>query len=600
MKKIISFLVGAGLFGVLNSAVFAQDFETFFIDVPIADENYDAIDWMAKQGVVQGYNDGTFGPDKVVNRVEFLKMVYTAQGLQDEVFLTELSDGVFSDVNVSAWYGPYVMYAKKTGTVEGYPDGSFKPDAPVNRAEAMKIALLEFYKGQLPDPGVVDLPYLDAQDFEAWYYDYVTFAISRCLVDELHVREAADEGLYFDLDKGMTRREVAEFLYRLKSQIDNLKADQCDEEFIEDPNDVKKSVVGVSFDRPGLFFAEYEKSNGWAFWGNVDVNVVAGGEEKNLFAMAQSDETGSSILKLSPDGNKLAIFLKESNDGKKAFYVSNSDGTMRYKISSEEIGDFVWSPESDSLVWVDVVEEDGEYVSYLREYVVGSGVDEGVKIADSAGYMYRFNKWIGDRVYVTRILEGTEDSGDLGYLRVVDGGIEGRFNFLFDNGIGLNSDFSFDWNGNLVVYAGDSREGFEIVGPYFLYMRDISRPGNQIELMESEEAFVGPVIGRDGKYVFYENGGVVWKMELATREVVKLFDVELANSFAGAQQVMQPLFVSGDGKSLIVLSMAIGENVEPNSTVFKVDTTSDNEFLKDENVFVEKALLNMSNVFWVE
>lgn len=47
----------------------------------------------------------------------------------------------FSDVNPDAWYAPYVCAAKSRGIVNGYPNGTFKPGEPVNFAEAVKIVL---------------------------------------------------------------------------------------------------------------------------------------------------------------------------------------------------------------------------------------------------------------------------------------------------------------------------------------------------------------------------------------------------------------------------------------------------------------------------
>ena len=67
--------------------------------------------------IVGGYEDGTFRPQQVVNRVEALKMIFKAKQL---VLPTEVRE-VYKDVAVDAWYAPYVQltYDKDLLTVQG-------------------------------------------------------------------------------------------------------------------------------------------------------------------------------------------------------------------------------------------------------------------------------------------------------------------------------------------------------------------------------------------------------------------------------------------------------------------------------------------------
>ena len=53
-------------------------FASYFPDVP---EDSQAINWLYEQGVINGYEDGTFKSDKPVNRAEFLKMLYEILGM---------------------------------------------------------------------------------------------------------------------------------------------------------------------------------------------------------------------------------------------------------------------------------------------------------------------------------------------------------------------------------------------------------------------------------------------------------------------------------------------------------------------------------------
>lgn len=90
---------------------------------------------------INGYNDGTFQPGKPVTRAEFLKMLVLALDKEFDGSKVEDSAPSFSDVPANAWYASYVAYAEQKKLVGGYPDGTFKPENPISRAEASKMAI---------------------------------------------------------------------------------------------------------------------------------------------------------------------------------------------------------------------------------------------------------------------------------------------------------------------------------------------------------------------------------------------------------------------------------------------------------------------------
>lgn len=98
-------------------------------------------EWFAKQvevlaslGLVAGYPDGTFDPWAPITRAEFATMA-VALG-QFEIDGTEL----FPDVEESDWFYDFVRTAANNGLVVGYPDGDFRPEANITRAEAAVVA----------------------------------------------------------------------------------------------------------------------------------------------------------------------------------------------------------------------------------------------------------------------------------------------------------------------------------------------------------------------------------------------------------------------------------------------------------------------------
>lgn len=93
---------------------------------------------------VEGNPDGTYRPERLLNRAEFLKIVLLSHPHAAEGVEATVPWNCFPDVSMSDWFAPYVCYAKEQGIVAGYPDGTFLPGKPVNYVEALKM-LTELY-----------------------------------------------------------------------------------------------------------------------------------------------------------------------------------------------------------------------------------------------------------------------------------------------------------------------------------------------------------------------------------------------------------------------------------------------------------------------
>ena len=105
-----------------------------FSDVS-ADKWYNnAVSTLCNMGVIGGYADGTFRPDAPISRAEFAKIAVSfTQNNGSAVY------NYFTDVKTTDWFAPYVTAAKDAGLIEGYSDGSFKPESKITRAEACAI-----------------------------------------------------------------------------------------------------------------------------------------------------------------------------------------------------------------------------------------------------------------------------------------------------------------------------------------------------------------------------------------------------------------------------------------------------------------------------
>ena len=108
--------------------------ENNFSDVS-ADKWYNnAVSTLCHMGVLGGYSDGTFRPNAPITRAEFAKIAVSfSQANGSAVY------NYFTDVKTTDWFAPAVTAAKDNGLIEGYSDGSFKPENKITRAEACAI-----------------------------------------------------------------------------------------------------------------------------------------------------------------------------------------------------------------------------------------------------------------------------------------------------------------------------------------------------------------------------------------------------------------------------------------------------------------------------
>ncbi len=102
-----------------------------------------AISEFEQNGIINGYPDGTFRPEANIKRAEFVKILLEATDFDGSVDSNVSLP--FSDVDESQWYAPYVKEAYRLGVVNGYPDGTFRPNANINIAEAYKIVMATFF-----------------------------------------------------------------------------------------------------------------------------------------------------------------------------------------------------------------------------------------------------------------------------------------------------------------------------------------------------------------------------------------------------------------------------------------------------------------------
>ncbi|MBI4232150.1 S-layer homology domain-containing protein, partial [Candidatus Peregrinibacteria bacterium] len=113
----------------------------------------------------------------------------------------------FKDVK-TGWFEPYVCYAKEKGMVNGYPDGTFMPSNTINKVEALKIVVSAY---DLDLENDVELPFDDI-DEDSWYIGYLKTAFAHNLLKE--------KSGHFGPGNLMTRGEMSDIIYRLFSVLE--------------------------------------------------------------------------------------------------------------------------------------------------------------------------------------------------------------------------------------------------------------------------------------------------------------------------------------------------------------------------------------------
>lgn len=200
-KPLLSLLIGVLFLGPWTSDPVAAAFS----DVPETHEHYAAVQWMESRQVIEGYEDGTFRPEQTIARAEALKIILLASAIAVSTSQanSDSETSLFTDIQTTDWFYPYVSKAVELKLIQGYADGSFKPEQSINLAETLKIISLAM-RIDVTTPS--KSPYPDMSS-DAWFAPYVEYAKKDHFILAHH-----DESLHPDYT--MTRGELIELMYR--------------------------------------------------------------------------------------------------------------------------------------------------------------------------------------------------------------------------------------------------------------------------------------------------------------------------------------------------------------------------------------------------
>jgi uncharacterized protein YkwD len=327
MKKIFSLLAVFTLIFTNAGGAFAATFS----DVPTNYKYRDAIDYIAEKNIVQGYADGTYKPNQLINRAEFTKIIIGAKFPAQAV-----GSGCFSDV-ADEWFALFVCFAKDRNIVKGNPDGTFRPASNINTAEAYKIVLETFIENPIYD-----------ETGTQWYDKYLEYAGAYGLnfsgtLDASHnvtrgemaqmiglVLQNEEIGAYEKAVLDATNAERAKqglpaLIYnKVLEKAGYLHAkDMSDRDFFEHTNPDGRTAedrVAQYYDRNFKSYLVAENLWEWAdsTAKNMPATELAGAAMNGAFGWMQSPTHRANIL--NPDLKELGVGFYKNSDGK-VFYV---------------------------------------------------------------------------------------------------------------------------------------------------------------------------------------------------------------------------------------------------------------------------------------
>ncbi|MEX3616734.1 S-layer homology domain-containing protein [Paenibacillus glucanolyticus] len=137
---------------------------------------------LASKKVIEGLSDTRFGPNEPITRAQFTAMLVRALGLKEQG-----ADAGFQDVKTNDWYAAAVATAVENGLIEGFSNGTFRPNEEITREQmsvlllrALKLAGTELEAG---DPASILEGFKDRDSIAAWSEEAVSAIVRSGLME---------------------------------------------------------------------------------------------------------------------------------------------------------------------------------------------------------------------------------------------------------------------------------------------------------------------------------------------------------------------------------------------------------------------------------
>ena len=174
MLTLLFLLSQAGITGAAPAGQAQPTGATPFTDVSSTDKNVLYIKYMANRGLINGFPDGTYHPGEGLTRAQAAVLFCKIRGLNP----TD-KDSTFSDVVGNHWAAGYIAAAVKAGYITGFPDGTYRPQATLTRAQGINLFLqLATEKDSSEEP-----PALQDLDKNHWAANSIAIALAAGMIE---------------------------------------------------------------------------------------------------------------------------------------------------------------------------------------------------------------------------------------------------------------------------------------------------------------------------------------------------------------------------------------------------------------------------------
>lgn len=392
MKKFLSVIITISL--ILGCVPLG--FAAAFPDVLSPDHDWASaqITEMTSLGIIKGYTDGTFKPDKSISKIEALLLFSRVAGYTDKSnekiidfayekyssMLGELDLGGYDDYKKEIAFLLYKGIADDSTIVEFLDDDAYS-DEFLRKDAAMLMANLTDAKIQNASASSLDFD--DASSIPTEYLGYISYVVNEGLMNGV---ENSDGSVVFDADKPLSRAQVCVLLYRIIDKLNiSAEAGVCDKantdngtlEFTSADGEAKSYIIG---DDVKIIINGAEGSLG-DIYASSDIVVVRHG--KNIYSVDAINPDYNLTVKgkvVSTVSSKTysRVTVKDEITGKSTAYFATGSS---FKVTTDGVADSFGSIKTNDYVVIKLLGSEIVSIDRQTSEATVQGVVKSISLA---------------------------------------------------------------------------------------------------------------------------------------------------------------------------------------------------------------------------
>lgn len=392
MKKFLSVIITISL--ILGCVPLS--FAAAFPDVLSPDHDWASaqITEMTSLGIIKGYTDGTFKPDKSISKIEALLLFSRVAGYTDKSnekiidfayekyssMLGELDLGGYDDYKKEIAFLLYKGIADDSTIVEFLDDDAYS-DEFLRKDAAMLMANLTDAKIQNASASSLDFD--DASSIPTEYLGYISYVVNEGLMNGV---ENSDGSVVFDADKPLSRAQVCVLLYRIIDKLNiSAEAGVCDKantdngtlEFTSADGEAKSYIIG---DDVKIIINGADGSLG-DIYASSDIVVVRHG--KNIYSVDAINPDYNLTVKgtvVSTVSSKTysRVTVKDEITGKSTAYFATGSSL---KVTTDGVADSFGSIKTNDYVVIKLLGSEIVSIDRQTSEATVQGVVKSISLA---------------------------------------------------------------------------------------------------------------------------------------------------------------------------------------------------------------------------